>query len=245
MKAEDRRPKTEDQIKMIKAILFDFNGVIINDEPIQMRAYQDALREENIELTERDYYDSLGMDDVTFLRAAYGRAEKRLEEETLQRVLGRKIKAHQEMLAKELPLFPGAVNFVKQASRHFTLGIVSMARREEIIDALSRAGILDDFSVVVSAEEVSECKPNPECYNLGFRELDEVNTANGGFPLTREEVLVIEDSPPGVRAAKKAGMKVLGVTNTVSVAELRAAGADSVTKSLADWIPETVMLVFR
>ncbi|MEP6924132.1 MAG: HAD family phosphatase [Pyrinomonadaceae bacterium] len=230
---------------MIKAILFDFNGILIDDEPLQMKAYQEVLKDEDIELTEKDYYDSLGTDDVAFVREAYKRANTELKEEILQRVLERKMKLHRQMLAGDLPLFDGAVNFVKQAQHHFTLGIVSMARNEDIIDVLSRAGILDAFSVIVSAEEVSHHKPDPECYNLGFREIDELHRVSGAFPLVREEVLVIEDAPPGVVAAKAAGMWVLGVTNTVTSDELRQAGADSVTKTLADWAPETVELVFR
>lgn len=230
---------------MIKGILFDFNGILIDDEPLQRKAYQDVLKDEGIELTVKDYYDSLGTDDVAFVRAAYKRANTELDDAVLQRILERKMKAHREMLAGDLPLFDGVVNFVRQVQHHFTLGIVSMARNEDIIDVLSRAGILDAFSVIVSAEEVTHHKPDPECYNLGFREIDELQRAKGAFPLVREEVLVIEDAPPGVVAAKAAGMWTLGVTNTVTAAELRRAGADSVTKTLADWTPETVELVFR
>ena len=230
---------------MIKAILFDFNGVLIDDEPLQLKAYQDVLKGEGIEVTEKDYYDSLGTNDVAFVRRAYQRHDKELDDDTLQRVLASKIKLHREMLSGDLPLFDGVVNFVRQARHHFMLGIVSMARNDEIVDALSRAGILDAFSVVVSAEEVTNHKPDPECYNLGFREIDELQRAGGAFPLVREEVLVIEDAPPGVVAAKAAGMQVLGVTNTVSADELRRAGAGSVTKTLADWTAETVELVFR
>lgn len=230
---------------MIKAILFDFNGIIIDDEPLQLKAYQNVLQQENIVLSENDYYDSLGTDDISFVRLAYKRADVELADETLHRVLAGKMKAHREMISENLPLFDGAVNFVKQTQHHFTLGIVSMARNELIIDVLSRAGILDAFSVIVSAEEVSNHKPDPECYNLGFREIDQLQRATGAFPLVREEVLVIEDAPPGIVAAKAAGMWALGVTNTVSAEQLRQAGADSVTKTLADWTPETVELVFR
>ncbi len=230
---------------MIKAILFDFNGILIDDEPLQLKAYQGVLKDEGIELTEKDYYDSLGTDDVSFVRAAYKRHNTELDEAVLQRVLERKMKTHHEMLAGELPLFDGVVNFVRQVQHHFTLGIVSMARNEQIVEVLSRAGILDAFSVVVSAEEVTHHKPDPECYNIGFHEIDELKSASGAFPLVREEVLVIEDAPPGVVAAKAAGMWVLGVTNTVAADELRRAGADSVTKTLADWTSETVELVFR
>jgi HAD superfamily hydrolase (TIGR01509 family) len=230
---------------MIKAILFDFNGVIIDDEPLQLKAYQNVLKEEGIELTEEGYYDSLGMDDLTFINAAFDRAKKPLDDETRQRVLEGKIAAHSGMIADELPLFPGIVNFVKQMSHHYTLGIVSMARHPEINATLQRAGLAGYFTATIGAEDVSVCKPNPACYNLGFRKLDDYYTARGKYPLVREEVMVIEDSPAGVSSGKSAGMWVLGVTNTVSADELRRAGADAVTKNLADWIPETVNLVFR
>lgn len=229
---------------MIEAILFDFNGVIINDEPLHLQVYQDVLSEEGITLTEKDYYDSLGMDDVTFIRAAYERNQKELETKVLQSVLERKTEAYRSLISDELPLFPDAVNFIKKARHHFALGIVSMARRADIEIVLQRAGLFDAFSAIVSAEDVAKCKPDPECYNLGFRKLDDLRTVANKFPLTREEALVIEDSPPGVQAAKTAGMWVLGIANTVSPEELRRAGADSVTKNLDDWIPETVELVF-
>lgn len=229
---------------MIKAILFDFNGVIINDEPLQMKAYQSILKNEDIELTEQNYYDSLGMDDRTFVRAAFERAKKDLSDENLARIVEEKTAAHAGMIADELPLFPGIVNFVKMMHFHYRLGIVSMARRVEINSVLQRADLAGYFSAVVSAEDVTACKPDKQCFDLCFRRLDEANIAAGDFPLTREQVLVIEDSPPGVVGAKRAGMKVLGVTNTVSADELRAAGADAVTKNLADWIPETIELVF-
>ena len=230
---------------MIKAILFDFNGVIINDEPIQMKAYQNVLKAEGIELTEQNYYDSLGMDDRTFVRAAFERSKKDLTDETLSRIVEEKTAAHAGMIADELPLFPGIVNFVKEMHFHYKLGIVSMARRVEINSILQRADLAGYFSALVSAEDVTACKPDKQCFDLCFRKLDETNTAAGEFPLSRDQVVVIEDSPPGVVGAKRAGMKVLGVTNTVSADELRAAGADAVTKNLSDWIPETIELVFK
>ena len=230
---------------MIKAILFDFNGVIINDEPLQMKAYQNVLKNEGIELTERNYYDSLGMDDRTFVRAAFERAEKNLNDEKLRCIVEEKTAAHAGLIADELPLFPGIVNFVKMMHFHYRLGIVSMARRVEINSVLQRADLAGYFTAMVSAEDVTACKPDKQCFDLAFRKLDETYTAAGEFPLVREQVLVIEDSPPGVVGAKRAGMWVLGVTNTVSAEELRRAGADAVTKNLADWIPETIELVFR
>jgi len=229
---------------MIKAILFDFNGVIIDDEPIQMRAYQEVLKAEGITLTEEEYYASLGMDDKTFVRAAYERAAKELAEEKLPELLERKTASHRKMIEKQLPLFPGVVTFIKAAAREFTLGLVSMARRVEIEDVLKRASLADVFEVVVSAEDVETCKPDPACYNRGFLLLDEQRRKAGRLNISPHECLVIEDAPPGIESAREAGMRTLGVTNTVKEAALRAAGADVVTHSLADWTTDAVHHVF-
>jgi len=229
---------------MIKAILFDFNGVIIDDEPIQLKAAQTALQAEGITLTEKDYYDSLGMDDVTFFRAAFARGGNEPTDETFNRVLEAFKKSHREMIEDELPLFAGVVTFIKALARHYTLGVASMAHRPEIEYVLERAGLAKSFTVVVSAEDVSACKPDPACVNRALEKLNEARRAAGQTALAPAECLVIEDSPPGIEAARAAGMRSLGVTNTVSEALLRAAGADVVTHSLADWTDDAVRHVF-
>ncbi|CAN5285971.1 HAD family phosphatase [soil metagenome] len=229
---------------MIKAILMDFNGVIIDDEPIQMKAYQEVLKAEGIELTETDYYSCLGMDDKTFIEAAYGRAGKKLEKNKVLEITIAKSNRWRELIADKLPLFEGAENFIRKMAREFTLGIVSMARREEIEYVLDRAKLKDCFSSIVSAEDVTNCKPDPECYRLGFRYVDAAHTAHKHLPITHYECLVIEDSPQGIQAAKNADLKTLAVTNTVSAEEMRTAGADSIAKNLDDWMPESVRLVF-
>jgi beta-phosphoglucomutase len=230
---------------MIKAILFDFNGVIIDDEPLQLKAAQAALAAEGITLTERDYYDSLGMDDLTFFRAAFTRAGREHTDEVFNRVLEAFTNSHRELIAEELPLFPGVVTFIKALARRYPLAVVSMARRASIEDVLARAGLDKAFTVVVSAEDVSACKPDPACVNHALEKLNEARRAAGQTALAPAECLVIEDSPPGIEAARTAGMRTLGVTNTVSEQLLRAAGADVVTASLADWTDDAVRHVFN
>ena len=97
---------------MIKAILFDFNGVIIDDETIQMKAYQEILRGHQIEVTEEWYFDSLGMDDKTFIKSMFSRANKPLSEPLLAQVLDTKTDLHRQMIEDELPLFPGVLTFL-------------------------------------------------------------------------------------------------------------------------------------
>jgi len=229
---------------MIQAILFDFNGVIIDDEPLQLQAYREALGAHNIKLTDEDYYGLLGADDEAFVRAIFKGTGKSLSDETLGAVIERKSELHQEAISEELPLFPGVVTFIKAAARRYPLAVVSMARRVEIDYVLERAQLAGKFAVVVSTEDVNACKPDPCCYERAFERLNEQRRAARRLPLLPGECLVIEDSPPGIQSGRAAGMRTLGVTNTVTEKKLRAAGADVVTASLADWTMDAVHHVF-
>lgn len=228
---------------MIQAIFFDFNGVIIDDEPVQMQAYKEVLRDHGIELSEADYYGALGLDDKGFVRQAFQRADKQLSDDVLKIVLEEKGVRHR-MMIEELPLFPGVVTFLKAAARHYPLGIVSMATLDEIAYALNRARLLQLFSVIVNTDDVNVCKPAPDCYRIGLDKLNAKLQAARQLPVLPTECLVIEDSPPGIESGRAAGMRTLGVTNTVSEAELREAGAEVVTASLADWTVVAVHHVF-
>ena len=230
---------------MIKAIFFDFNGVIIDDETIQMKAYQEVLRGHDINLLEEWYFGSLGMDDWTFVRSMFEKAGKPVTDETIESVQQAKTAIHREMIKDELPLFSGVLTFLKSVSRHFQIGLVSMANRQEVGHVFERANLSPLFSVVVTAEDTSVCKPAPDCYVCGLGKLNEKRQQERMLPLLPAECLAIEDSPPGIESARAAGMRTLGVTNTVAESALRAAGADVVTRSLADWNADAVRLVFN
>lgn len=229
---------------MIQAIFFDFNGVIIDDERLQMEAYKEVLRDHDIELTASDYFSALGLDDKGFVRFAFARAGKQLSDDVLKIVLAAKGVLHRKAFADELPLFPGVVTFLKATARNYPIGIVSMATRDEIEYVLNRAGLLSLFYVVGSAEDVNVCKPAPDCYLAAFAKLNEKRRINRQLPLLASECLVIEDSPPGIQSGAGASMRTLGITNTVTESELRAAGAEVVTASLADWTVDAVHHLF-
>jgi phosphoglycolate phosphatase/beta-phosphoglucomutase len=228
---------------MIRAIFFDFNGVIIDDETIQMKAYQEVLSGHEVPLTEELYFGALGMDDRTFVRSMFEHAKKPLSDPVLEEVMVAKTDLHRQMI-EELPLFPGVLTFLKAASREFQLGLVSMANIAEVSYVFQRANLTPLFTVIITAEDASVCKPAPDCYLAGLMKLNEKRQYERMLPLLASECLAIEDSPPGIQSARAAGMKTLGVTNTVAEGALREAGADVVTKSLADWTPVAVKLVF-
>ena len=229
---------------MIKSLFFDFNGVIIDDETIQMNAYKEVLKQYDIDLTEEWYFSALGMDDRTFVKAMFERARKQMSAGVLESILAAKTVLHRKMIEDELPLFPGVLTFLKACSRQFLLGLVSMADVVEIGYVFERAHLDPLFTVRVMAGDVSVCKPAPDCYLRGLQKLNERRRQDRQLPVLPNECVAIEDSPPGIQSAKGAGMRTIGITNTVSEEALRVVGADVVTHSLADWTPEAVKLIF-
>jgi HAD superfamily hydrolase (TIGR01509 family) len=229
---------------MIKAILMDFNGVIINDEPIQHRAYREVFANFGIDVTDEMYYSRMGMDDKTFIHSIMDEAGQNVDDETVRGITESKTAHWRNIVAASIPLFDGVDGFIKKMARKFELGIVSMAKREEIDFILDTTGLGDYFSVVISAEEIKDCKPDPECYRKGFQEIDLCRVAKGHLPMIHSDCLVIEDSPQGVMSARAADLPVLAVSNTVEEKELRAAGAFSVTDRLSEWMPESIIRVF-
>ena len=128
----------------------------------------------------------------------------------------------------------------------FKLRVPVKGRGEmEIEYVLERAQLKSLFSVVISADGVNNHKPDPECFQLAFDRVNEILRQQRQLPFLPHECLVIEDSAQGVQAGRALGMRTLGVTNTISEAALRAAGAEVVTPSLADWTVDAVELVYR
>ena len=229
---------------MIKALLMDFNGVVINDEPIQHAVYRELFSAEGIDVTDEMYYSRLGMDDKTFVASILDEAGKPSGIDRVIELTTAKTQKWREIVTSEMPLFDGIENFIRKSANEFAVGLVSMSRREEIDFVLELTGMVDCFSVIVSAEEVSKCKPDPECYRKGFEQIDLVRISQGHLPMTHSECVVIEDSPPGVMAGRAADLAVLGVANTVSKGELRKAGADWVADDLNDWFPASIRGAF-
>ncbi len=213
---------------MIKAIIFDFNGVIADDEHLHLELFQKVVAEEGMKLTEADYYEKnyLGMDDRGCLSAVYRAHGRQIEDSTLQALIERKARYYQEAVRERLLLFPGAVDFVRHAAKELPLAIVSGALRREIDLILDSASIRDCFRVIVSAEDVRQGKPDPE----GFVRALEALKAGMTDPLRPDDCLVIEDSPFGIQAAKQAGMRCMAITN--SYPEDKLGRSDHIIRSL-------------
>lgn len=223
---------------MLRALLFDFNGVLVDDEPLHLELFQRVLAEEGLDLSEEDYYASyLGFDDRGCFAAVLAAAGRPLPPPQVARLVARKASYYREEIRRRgYPFFPGAVSLVEAtAGRGWMLGVVSGALRDEVEGALRQAAIRDRFKVLVTAEDVAASKPDPESYRLALAAL------NSRPPLPERlvhphEVLAIEDSPAGLESAAGAGLLTLGVAHTYPAAEL--AGVGAVVDTLADLTPD-------
>src|SRR5690349_23318460 len=168
---------------MIQAIFFDFNGVIIDDERLHLKAYREVLQEHNVELTDDDYFECLGMDDVAFTRAAFSRVGREVDDDTTRTIIDREHELHRSIIESEVPFAPGVITFVKEAAREFDLAIVSMAELSEIEHVLAPANVLRHFSVIVTAAPGLNHKPAPDCYRRALELLNCVRRDDRKLPL--------------------------------------------------------------
>ncbi|BCA57007.1 putative beta-phosphoglucomutase [Nitrospira sp. KM1] len=212
----------------LKAIIFDFDGIIANTEPLHYAALRNTLREIGISLSETEYYrEYLGFDDRGCFIAALTTNDRPIIPTLMAQLMDRKAKVYMGLVKQPNVLFPGVVEFVKQAGRAYPLAIASGALRHEIEYILEGAGLRKEFTHITSAEDVARGKPDPQPFLHALRSLQRLRDPH----LTAESCLVIEDSLPGVESGKAASMKVLAVTNTHSVQDLHR--ADAVTHTLA------------
>lgn len=214
---------------MLQGIVFDFDGVIVNNEPLHFRALQRVLKEEAIPLAESQYYATyLGMDDRGCITTALEAAGRLVSPATIADLASRKARYYDELIRNGLVVFPGSAEFVTQAASRWPLAIASGALRVEIESILARLGLERCFSAIVSAEDVRQGKPHPEGFLQALAALRRIRP--GPSPLMAEDCLAIEDSTAGIAAAKAAGMRVLAVTHTFPREALT--GADLIVPSL-------------
>lgn len=200
--------------KWCRALIFDFNGVLADDEAPHLRCFQQALAEQGFRLTAEEYYCTyLGMDERTCAEALIRAREGRDDPGLLIRITQRKTELFHAYSRTHKPaLFPGTVELVKEARTICRLAIASGGRREQIDYALSGTAIEHDFAVIVSADDCVVGKPDPAIYALTLKLL---NGKEPRPPLIRaEDCLVLEDSQAGILSAKQAGMHVIALATT-------------------------------
>jgi beta-phosphoglucomutase len=214
---------------MLKAIIFDFDGVIANSEPLHFQAFRDVLAGEGITLTEDDYYARLlGFDDVGVFKAVSSARGAGWTAARVRELAGRKAARLEAIEQGASVLFPGAADAIKRAAAAVPLAIASGAIGAEIRRVLDREHLTEYFTVIVAAEDTPASKPAPDPYLHAVALLAHID--DGGDVITAANCVAIEDSRWGLESARAAGLKTVGVAQTYPASELT--GADVVISSI-------------
>ncbi len=211
----------------LRAIVFDFDGVIADSEPLHCRAFQEVLAGEGLELTRTDYYARyLGYSDARAFDAIGSDQGHMWTPDFIAALVARKAERIQELERQTSVLFPGAEAFIRRAAESMALAIASGALRAEIERVLDRANLTSCFSAIVAAEDVAASKPAPDPYLRAV----ELLSRQASVPLAPADCVAIEDSKWGIDSARAAGLRTIGVTNSYEAAAL--SGADLVVSGL-------------
>jgi len=212
-----------------RAIVFDFDGVLADSEPLHLATYQEVCSALGVTLTRDDYYAHyLGYDDEGVFRRMAAVHGWQLDDGRIAALVAQKSRVFDEVLASTDVLYPGAARCIQRLAAAFPLGIASGALKHEIQMILERAGLGHHFRFIVAAGDTPESKPAPDPYVL----------AASLHGLRPAECVAIEDSRWGIQSARAAGLKCVGITHTYPGGELTS--ANMVIDSLDDFTPELI-----
>jgi beta-phosphoglucomutase len=207
--------------RMLRAVIFDFDGVITDSEILHFRAFNAVLTQYGFQLTKPEYYKKyLGMSDADCFRALIAEGRLPLQEPQIKGLGQQKTRIFEKLARTEGRIIEGVREFLDTLlAAKVPTAICSGALRAEIELILEEAGLRSYFDVIVSAEEVQRGKPDPEGFLLALERLNETWPE----PIAPACCIVIEDSHWGLKAARAAGMRTIAVTNTYEAAQLKQA----------------------
>jgi HAD superfamily hydrolase (TIGR01509 family) len=213
---------------MLNAVIFDFDGIIVDTEPLHYKAFQELLVPLGLGYSWEQYLEQyLGFDDRDAFREAFRAGGRLLSDQELKALMDAKADAFQSIVSVGVAPYPGVVELIRAISGTLPLALCSGALRSDIDPILVQLGLTGAFDTLVTADEVAASKPDPESYRLAVRRLQEIHPGR----IDAAASLAIEDTPAGIASATGAGLKVLAVTN--SYPKERLAGAVKVVDSLA------------
>ena len=214
----------------LRAVVFDFDGVIADTEPMHLKAAQRVLADAGIALDARDYYERyLGFDDAGMFRAIGTARGIPLDEGAIADLVARKSQVLVSLIDDGSMLFAGVTECVRRCAAEVPLAIASGALGHEIDIILRRIGLREAFQVIVGAEDTPRSKPAPDPYVRAVHLLREAVTPS---ELAADQCVAIEDSHWGLESARAAGLRCVAVAHTYPPETFR--GVDFVARTLDD-----------
>ncbi len=206
---------------MLRAVIFDFDGVITDSEILHFRSFNQVLAQHGMEITVKDYYkDYLGLTDLDLLNLLVNKGLLELDDEGIKNLAKQKEQVFEKLAQTEGRIIGGVRDFLEMLKDNsIRMAICSGALLAEIEMILEEARLRSFFEVIVSAEYVKKGKPNPEGFLLTLQGLNEKSRN----PALSSQCIVIEDSHWGLEAAKAAGMHTIAITNSYDAEQLSLA----------------------
>jgi beta-phosphoglucomutase len=227
---------------MIRAVIFDLDGTLVETEPLHFAAFNEVLRPDEIEIGFDDYTSRLiGLNDHDCFATVLRENHKNAGEDHVANLIARKTAVYQAIIAERDVLCPGAEQFVRDCAQRFPLMIATGTLRAEAETILRRAGLRDLFLDIIAAEDVERGKPEPDGFIAALGRIGYLLRQRD--PVLADECLVIEDTPAGIEAAHRAGMKVLALCHMLPSIDLTA--ADLVRPSISDLDLDDVIHALR
>ena len=218
---------------MIRALIFDFNGVLADDDPIHMEAFRKVAGEEGLSFTDEEYLDKyLPLNDRDCFNLLFQESGITLPVSKLDDLIRRKSVWYFQAIQAETVLFKTTAAAVRAASGRYPIAIASGARKEEICHVLTQSRLQDCFTAIISADDVRFGKPHPEPFLRAHEKLKERDSS-----LKVSECVAIEDSIGGIESAHHAGMRCVAVAHSYKADRLRRANPEWVIDSIADFVP--------
>jgi HAD superfamily hydrolase (TIGR01509 family) len=206
---------------VIRALIFDCDGTLADSEPLHLRAFNEALHADGLNLSLAEYQQVIGPDDATF-RGALALKGRPADEGRVDALVASKRQSYLKSLSAGVTPVPGVADFVRQASKSYLLAVASGAWRVEVDTILGNLGVSDCFRAIVAKEDCAAGKPDPAPYLKALEWLNASSPAPDP-PLTGRDCLVFEDTPFGVASAKAAGMRSVAMTTSFTGDALRDA----------------------
>jgi len=206
---------------MLRAVIFDFDGVITDSEILHFRAFNQMLTQYGIEITIKDYYKTyLGFNDADCYKLLIHQGLLKIDEQQIGNLVNQKKKIFERLAKTEGRIIEGVRDFLKMLEQNnVPMAICSGSLLTEVEMVLEEARLRHLFEVIVAADHVKKGKPHPEGFLLTLQRLNE----NREEAIKGNQCIVIEDSHWGLEAAKAAGMHTIAVTNSYDAEQLSMA----------------------